>query len=83
MPGAVQANKAPQWYAMVGQPHAPDLGADSVAQPRLFSKAETVTTRVMSSTTAPNRIVFTQTQRYKNRFMDKVLYFGVDRMQPR
>ncbi|KAJ7134973.1 hypothetical protein C8R43DRAFT_1072814 [Mycena crocata] len=42
------------------------------AQPKLFSKSETVTTRVMSSTRAPNRIVFSQTQRYQNRFTDKV-----------
>ncbi|KAJ7349481.1 hypothetical protein DFH08DRAFT_865497 [Mycena albidolilacea] len=48
---------AAQWYAM----------------PILFAKSETVDTRVMSSTTAPNRIVFSQTQRYKNRFMDKTI----------
>jgi len=48
---------AAQWYAM----------------PKLFSKSETVNTRVMSSTASPNRIVFAQTQRYKNRFMDKTI----------
>ncbi|KAJ6546459.1 hypothetical protein DFH09DRAFT_1040063 [Mycena vulgaris] len=48
---------AAQWYAM----------------PKLFATSETVGTRVMSSTRAPNRIVFSQTQRYKNRFMDKTI----------
>ncbi|KAJ7489927.1 hypothetical protein B0H11DRAFT_1719766 [Mycena galericulata] len=45
-----------QWYAM----------------PKLFSKSETLSSRVMSSTRVPNRLVFTQKQRYKNRFLDKV-----------
>ncbi|KAJ6547338.1 hypothetical protein B0H19DRAFT_1165099 [Mycena capillaripes] len=48
---------AAQWYAM----------------PRLFAKSETVSWRVMSSTRSPNRIVFSQTQRYKNRFIDKTI----------
>ncbi|KAF8212467.1 hypothetical protein K438DRAFT_1246264 [Mycena galopus ATCC 62051] len=48
---------AAQWYAM----------------PKLFAKSETVKTRVMSSTSSPNRIVFSQTQRYKNRLMDKTI----------
>ncbi|KAJ7273490.1 hypothetical protein B0H12DRAFT_1089645 [Mycena haematopus] len=48
---------AAQWYAM----------------PKLFTKSETVKTRLMSSTSTPNRIVFAQTQRYKNRFMDKTI----------
>ncbi|KAK6966398.1 hypothetical protein R3P38DRAFT_3155151 [Favolaschia claudopus] len=48
---------AAQWYAM----------------PKLFAKSETVNSRVMSSTNSPNRIVFSQTQRYKNRFMDKTI----------
>ncbi|KAJ7219066.1 hypothetical protein GGX14DRAFT_355775 [Mycena pura] len=30
-------------------------------------------TRIMSSTSCPNRIVFAQTQRYKNRFIDKTM----------
>ncbi|KAJ7694139.1 hypothetical protein B0H17DRAFT_866166, partial [Mycena rosella] len=47
---------AAQWYAM----------------PKLFAKSETVTARVMSSTRTPNRIVLSQTQRYKNRFLNKV-----------
>ncbi|KAJ7470537.1 hypothetical protein FB451DRAFT_1340005 [Mycena latifolia] len=42
-------------------------------RPKLFSKSETVTSRVMSSTRMPNRIVFSQTQRYKNRFLDKTI----------
>ncbi|KAJ7752079.1 hypothetical protein B0H16DRAFT_815450 [Mycena metata] len=48
---------AAQWYAM----------------PKLFKSSETVSTRVMSSTRMPNRIVFSQTQRYKNRFLDKTI----------
>ncbi|KAF7359538.1 Serine-threonine kinase receptor-associated protein [Mycena sanguinolenta] len=52
-----QVQGLPRWYAM----------------PKLFAKSETVNTRVMSSTASPNRIVFAQTQRYKNRFMDKTI----------
>lgn len=47
---------AAQWYAM----------------PSLFSKSDTLSSRVMSATRVPNRIVFSQSQRYQNRFMNKV-----------
>jgi len=39
---------AAQWYAM----------------PKWFSKSETVSTRILSSTTSPNRLVYAQTQGY-------------------
>jgi len=48
---------AAQWYAM----------------PKVFANSETVSARVMSSTRTPNRIVLAQTQRYKNRFLDKTI----------
>ncbi|KAJ6457838.1 hypothetical protein C8R47DRAFT_168339 [Mycena vitilis] len=50
---------AAQWYAM----------------PKLFSKSETVSWRVISTTPSPiaNRIVFSQQQRYHNRFMNKTI----------
>ncbi|KAJ7668798.1 hypothetical protein DFH06DRAFT_1039299 [Mycena polygramma] len=50
---------AAQWYAM----------------PKLFSKSETVSWRVISATPSPiaNRIVFSQQQRYQNRFIDKTI----------
>ncbi|KAJ6513897.1 hypothetical protein C8R47DRAFT_1033625 [Mycena vitilis] len=48
---------AAQWYAM----------------PKLFAMSETVSWRVMSSTRSPNRIVFSQKQRYQNRLMDKTI----------
>ncbi|KAJ6455624.1 hypothetical protein C8R47DRAFT_1165964 [Mycena vitilis] len=50
---------AAQWYAM----------------PKVFSKTETVSCRVISATPSPiaTRIVFSQTQRYQNRFMDKTI----------
>jgi len=49
-----------------------EYAAQWYAMPKLF-KSETVTCRIMSSTHAPNRIVLSQTQRYKNRFMDKTI----------
>ncbi|KAJ7721076.1 hypothetical protein DFH07DRAFT_872212 [Mycena maculata] len=48
---------AAQWYAM----------------PKLFAKSETLSERVMSSTREPNRLVFAQTQRYKNRFVNRTV----------
>ncbi|KAJ7670849.1 hypothetical protein DFH06DRAFT_1179027, partial [Mycena polygramma] len=50
---------AAQWYAM----------------PKLFSNSETVSWRVISATPSPiaTRIVFSQTQRYQNRLMDKTI----------
>ncbi|KAJ7172703.1 hypothetical protein C8R46DRAFT_894566 [Mycena filopes] len=50
-----------------------EYAAQVRAFPKLFKSSETVTTRVMSSTRTPNRIVFSQTQRYKNRFIDKAI----------
>ncbi|KAJ7602469.1 hypothetical protein FB45DRAFT_912213 [Roridomyces roridus] len=52
-----------------------EYAAQFYALPKLFSKSETVSSRVMSSTRQPNRLVFTQKQRYKNRFMNKVGVF--------
>ncbi|KAF7304707.1 Serine-threonine kinase receptor-associated protein [Mycena kentingensis (nom. inval.)] len=49
-----------------------EYAAQWYAMPKLF-RSDTVSTRVMSSTTVPNRIVFAQTQRYKNRLMDKTI----------
>ncbi|KZP20886.1 hypothetical protein FIBSPDRAFT_1044669 [Athelia psychrophila] len=46
---------AAQWYALA----------------KLFSKSETTSTRVMSSTTSPNRLVFAQTQVYSSRLLGK------------
>ncbi|KAJ7670920.1 hypothetical protein DFH06DRAFT_1179188 [Mycena polygramma] len=45
------------------------------AVPKLFSNSETVSWRVISATRSPiaNRIVFSQQQRYQNRFMDKTI----------
>jgi len=46
---------AAQWYAM----------------PKWFSKSETVSTRVLSSTKSPNRLVYAQTQEYIMRLMGR------------
>jgi hypothetical protein len=46
---------AAQWYAMT----------------KVFLKSETVSTRVLSSTTSPNRLVYAQTQLYVFRFFAK------------
>lgn len=43
----------PQWFAM----------------PKLFSHSETISTRVMSSTTNPNRLIYEQLQEYTWRFI--------------
>jgi len=43
---------APQWYAL----------------PKMFSQSETLASRVMSSTSSPNRLVYSQTQEYTYRF---------------
>ncbi|KAJ6623407.1 hypothetical protein B0H10DRAFT_2009579 [Mycena sp. CBHHK59/15] len=50
-----------------------EYAAQASGCPKLFSKSETVTSRVMSSTQTPNRIVFAQTQRYQNRLLDKTI----------
>jgi hypothetical protein len=46
---------AAQWYAMS----------------KLILKSETVSTRVLASTTSPNRLIYAQTQRYVLRFFKK------------
>ncbi|KAF8841183.1 hypothetical protein BDN67DRAFT_967525 [Paxillus ammoniavirescens] len=45
----------PQWFAM----------------PKIFSKSETISSRVMLSTESPNRFVFSQVQEYTLRFIGK------------
>ncbi|KAH7930890.1 hypothetical protein BV22DRAFT_999907 [Leucogyrophana mollusca] len=44
---------APQWFAM----------------PKLFSKSETISSRIMASTQSPNRLVYSQTQEYTLRYI--------------
>jgi len=44
---------APQWFAM----------------PKVFPQSETLSSRVLSSTTSPNRLVYSQTQQYTVRFL--------------
>ncbi|KAF9264885.1 hypothetical protein L218DRAFT_862445 [Marasmius fiardii PR-910] len=39
------------------------------SQPKLFSKSETLSTRIMSSTNAPNRLVYSQKQEYTFRYL--------------
>jgi len=46
---------AAQWYAM----------------PKLFSKSETLSTRILSSTKSPNRLVYEQTQKYTMRLFGR------------
>ncbi|KAJ7285620.1 hypothetical protein C8J57DRAFT_1285365 [Mycena rebaudengoi] len=50
-----------------------EYAAQWFAMPALFAHSETVSARVMSSTRTPNRIVFSQTQTYKNRFVNKTI----------
>ncbi|KIK91430.1 hypothetical protein PAXRUDRAFT_149512 [Paxillus rubicundulus Ve08.2h10] len=45
----------PQWFAM----------------PKIFSKSETISSRVMLSTESPNRLVYSQAQEYTLRFIGK------------
>lgn len=47
------------------------LKAHKPFKAKLFSKSETTSTRVMSSTTSPNRLVFAQTQVYSSRLLGK------------
>lgn len=58
-----------QWFAMV----CPIIAMNawvltrpnvSYQQPKLFAKSVTVASRVLSSTSDPNRIVYSQTQEY-------------------
>lgn len=39
----------------------------STLQPKVFSKSETVASRVLASTKNPNRIIYSQTQEYTMR----------------
>ncbi|KAJ2917231.1 hypothetical protein MD484_g3168, partial [Candolleomyces efflorescens] len=41
-----------------------EYAAQFFAMPKLFSKSETISSRVMSSTNAPNRIIYHQVQKY-------------------
>lgn len=63
----------PWWVASLAEVYyLLDHDTHLALQPKLFAKSETINIRIMSSTRSPSRIVFSQTQRYKNRFMDKV-----------
>jgi len=46
-----------------------EYAAQWFAMPKLFSKSETISLRVMSSTLSPNRLVYAQTQEYTYRFL--------------
>jgi hypothetical protein len=45
-----------------------EYAAQWFAMPKWFSKSETISSRVMSSTLTPNRLVYAQTQEYTYRF---------------
>ncbi|KAF9466402.1 hypothetical protein BDZ94DRAFT_1251864 [Collybia nuda] len=48
-----------------------EYAAQWFAMPKLFSHSETTSSRVMSSTHTPNRLVFSQTQTYTTRFFKR------------
>ncbi|KIJ69494.1 hypothetical protein HYDPIDRAFT_106127 [Hydnomerulius pinastri MD-312] len=50
-----QSEYEPQWFAM----------------PKIFSKSERISSRVMLSTRSPNRLIFSQTQEYTLRFVGR------------
>ncbi|SJL00207.1 uncharacterized protein ARMOST_03519 [Armillaria ostoyae] len=53
--------------------------------PKLFSKSETLSTRIMSSTSSPNRLVFAQKQEYtprlfgRKKVIDSIIVVDLDR----
>ncbi|KAK0483440.1 hypothetical protein IW261DRAFT_1561265 [Armillaria novae-zelandiae] len=55
------------------------------ALPKLFSKSETLSTRIMSSTSSPNRLVFAQKQEYtprlfgRKKVIDSIIVVDLDR----
>ncbi|KIK45872.1 hypothetical protein CY34DRAFT_77019 [Suillus luteus UH-Slu-Lm8-n1] len=51
------AQYAPQWFAMAS------------LQPKIFSKSETISSRVMSFTRLPKRLIYSQTQEYTFRYI--------------
>ncbi|KAF7978134.1 hypothetical protein HWV62_1573 [Athelia sp. TMB] len=56
------------------------------AQAKLYSKSETISTRVMSSTTSPNRLVFAQTQVYsskvlRNKTINSIIIVDLDEQE--
>ncbi|KAK0228361.1 hypothetical protein IW262DRAFT_1264011 [Armillaria fumosa] len=64
---------------------APYFLSDWCLQPKLFSKSETLSTRIMSSTSSPNRLVFAQKQEYtprlfgRKKVIDSIIVVDLDR----
>ncbi|CAA7267652.1 unnamed protein product [Cyclocybe aegerita] len=48
-----------------------EFAAQWFALPKLFSKSEQISKRVMSSTDNPNRLIYSQTQEYTTKFLKK------------
>jgi len=46
-----------------------EYAAQWFAMPKIYSKSQTISIRVMSSTLSPNRLVYAQTQEYTYRFL--------------
>ncbi|PBK77956.1 hypothetical protein ARMSODRAFT_946796 [Armillaria solidipes] len=62
-----------------------EYAAQWFALPKLFSKSETLSTRIMSSTSSPNRLVFAQKQEYtprlfgRKKVIDSIIVVDLDR----
>lgn len=72
---------AAQWFALVSQSHGhliqfAQLSQKINIQNKLFSESERASSRILSATLSPNRLIFAQTQVYTVRFigLKKVRY---------